>query len=65
MTQEQFEALTAPQKASLADLQRRSGYDWPTFLRKCLAPTPVTDYVGVTDFHGMFVGVESDGYTHS
>lgn len=65
MTQEQFEKLTAKQRAALSDLQRRSGYDWKTFLTKCLAPTPVTSYVGVTDFHGMFVGIESDGYTHS
>ena len=65
MTSEQFQELPIAQREALYRLQERSGIDWDDFLSRCLAPTPIQDYVAVLNFNGMYVGVEADGYTHS
>jgi hypothetical protein len=39
--------------------------EWAKFMERCFAPTPLSDYVGVPDHFGMFIGIEPDGYTHS
>lgn len=57
--------VTAAQVAAMWDLQSESGYSMDDFLSRCQLPTPLTPYVGVRDFRGMFVGIEEDGYTHS
>jgi len=65
MTKEQFGKLPKAQREAMRSLQERSGIDWDTFLEKSYAPTDLTPYVSIPDFHGMFVGIEPDGYTHS
>lgn len=57
--------LTAEQREAMRDLQERSGIPWETFLSNATAPTTLCPYVGIHDFHGMFVGIEHDGYTHT
>ncbi len=57
--------ITLAQGAAMEDLQRESGIPWPEFLANCQPPTLLSPYVGVHDFHGMFVGIEPDGYTHT
>ena len=57
--------LTPEQRIAMQDLQKDSGYTWSEFLEKCTPPTLLTPYVGVNNFHGMFVGIEPDGYTHT
>lgn len=67
MTQEQFEsdALTDAQRNAMVDIQKESGISWEDFLEKCDPPgSTLTPYVSVHNFHGMFVGIEKDGYTH-
>jgi hypothetical protein len=64
MTQEEYRALPHAQREAMIKLQRRSGIEWEDFLEKAFLTRP-GDYVGVPDFHGMFVGIEPDGYTHS
>jgi hypothetical protein len=34
-------------------------------IRDAYAPSGLCPYVGIPDFHGMFVGIEPDGYTHT
>lgn len=65
MTFSEFQALPDAQRNALVDLQEKSGIDWDVFLAQCLKPTILSPYVGVQNFHGMFVGVEVNGYTHS
>jgi hypothetical protein len=65
MNQSQFERLTDAQKKAMRDLVERSGISWEIFLQNALAPAGYQDYVAIPDFHGMYVGIESDGYTHS
>ena len=65
MTKEQYDSLPKAQQEAMRSLQERSGIEWDTFLEKCYPPNPLDPYVGVPDFHGMFVGIEPDGYTHS
>lgn len=65
MTDAQFDKLTPEQKESLKRLHEREGTLWSEFLMKLAAPTNLFPYVGVPDHFGMFIGVESDGYTHS
>jgi hypothetical protein len=66
MTQAEVDDLPPAQRQAMHDLQKRSGIDWPEFLRKCDPPCGVLrPYVSVHEFHGMFIGIEPDGYTHS
>lgn len=67
MTQQEFEgpALTDEQRDAMKRLQERSGIPWDEFLANCSAPAGFRTYVGVSNFHGMYVGIERDGYTHS
>lgn len=65
MTESEYRLLPEKQKNALVDLWERSGYSWQDFLVLCLPPTTLAPYVGIKNFHGMFVGVETDGYTHS
>ena len=65
MTPEQLKELTDAQRTAMRDLQTRSGIPWPEFLESAQAPTPLSSYVGIPNFHGMYVGIETDGYTHS
>ena len=63
---EYYSKCTQKQREAMVKLQERSGIDWNTFLFNCYPPAgPVFPYVGVNDFHGMFVGIEPDGHTHS
>jgi len=67
MTQAEFEstALTDEQRTAMKRLQKDSGIPWDTFLENSHAPAGITPYVSVINFHGMFVGIEPDGYTHT
>lgn len=67
MTRDQFDsdALTDAQRDAMRDLQERSGIAWEDFLARSHPPTGLTPYVSVPDFHGMFVGIEPDGYLHT
>lgn len=65
MTAREFILLPDAQREALKRLQERSGYTLEELLEKCIPPNPLDRCVGVRDFHGMFVGVEPDGYTHS
>lgn len=65
MTLEQFHDLTPEQRTAMRDLHLRSGMEWDQFMEKAIPPTDLFPYVGVPEFHGMFVGIERDGYTHS
>jgi len=68
MTQAEFEgpALTDEQREAMKRLQERSGIPWVEFLERAHPPVlPLAPYVGIKDFHGMFVGIEPDGYTHT
>lgn len=65
MTSEQFDALPSAQKKAMRDLQERSGIPWEDFVSQALAPTTLHNYVAIPNFHGMYVGIEEDGHTHS
>lgn len=67
MTQQEFEGpkLTDEQREAMKQLQEQSGIPWEEFLEHSSAPTGLQPYVGVRNFHGMFVGIEADGYTHT
>lgn len=65
MDKEQFDNLPEAQREAMRDLQERSGIPWNEFLESAQAPTLLAPYVGIPNFHGMFVGIEEDGYTHS
>jgi hypothetical protein len=65
MTTEEYNTLPEAQRKAMVDLQERSGIPWGDFLEQALPPTPLCDYVAIPNFHGMFVGIENDGYTHS
>lgn len=65
MTAEEYENLSEEQRTSMKNLQERSGIAWEDFLESALAPTLLCPYVGIPNFHGMFVGIETDGFTHS
>lgn len=66
MTQEQFDTLlTEAQKESMIGLHERSGIQWDEFLKMSHPPTGLCPYVSILNFHGMFVGIESDGYAHT
>jgi hypothetical protein len=63
MTTNQFvQECTPEQKKALVALQKRSGIPWKDFIESAqYSPS----YVAIPNFHGMFVGIEPDGYTHS
>lgn len=66
MTESEFMLkLTAAQREAMWKLQKDSGIPWDDFLTRSLAPTRIFNYVGIPDFHGMFVGIEDDGYVHT
>lgn len=65
MTQEEYTALAQPQREAMIRLQRDSGIQWEEFLAKCHGPTNMMPWVGVQGLHGMYVGIEPDGYTHT
>ena len=76
MTMHDYAVLTEAQRESMRRLYERAaaaandrdpyiGPGWPDFIRKCFAPTRMNGYVGVPDWCGMFIGIESDGHTHS
>lgn len=54
---------TVAQLVAWLELRARSGLT----IKELLARTSggQGEYVEVSDFHGMFVGIEKDGYTHS
>jgi hypothetical protein len=63
-----YEELTKVRSWTLAqliawrDLQARSGL---TVKEMLAISSHGGEFVGVNGFHGMFVGIEKDGYTHS
>jgi len=65
MTKDQWRDLTVAQRNAFRDLQERSGIKLDALIASAYAPTPLCEYVGIPDFHGMFVGIEPDGYTHT
>lgn len=65
MTNEQVAKLPIAQQDAMRALQARSGLTWDAFLSRCQLPNVIDSFVGVVDFHGMFIGIEADGYTHS
>lgn len=65
MKQSEFDALPTAQRLAMKNLHERSGLSWEEFLSRAHGPTSHDDYVGISDFHGMYVGIERDGYTHS
>jgi len=66
MTESEFQSdkLTDAQRAAMKALHERSGIAWTEFLENS-QPPGLGGYVSVTGFHGMFVGIEPDGYTHT
>lgn len=65
MTQQEYESLPDAQRAAMWQLHERSGIPWEAFLEQAYPPTPLDPYVAIPNFHGMYVGIERDGYTHS
>jgi hypothetical protein len=65
MTREDVAKLPDAQRLAFFDLWLRSGIKWEEYLRNSQAPSGIFPYVGVSNFHGMFVGIEPDGHTHS
>ena len=65
MTREQLDALPEPQRDAFLKLWGRSGIPLNQLLQRSIPPTEMFPYIGIQDFHGMFVGIEPDGYTHS
>ncbi len=66
MTYDQWHELTDEQRQAFRNLQERSGIELEEMIRQAFAPGgAMCPYVGIPDFHGMFVGIEPDGYTHS
>lgn len=57
--------ITEAQHKALAALAKDSGYSWPDILARVTLPTALCPYLSVADFHGMYVGIEPDGYTHT
>ncbi len=68
MTREEFQSdkLTDEQRESFRNLQKDSGIDFDDLLERSYAPGgDLFPYVSIHNFHGMFVGIEPDGYTHT
>lgn len=66
MTQEQYEALPSEQRTAMLQLWKRSTVtDWHEFRDLAFETGTKNDmYVGI-NLHGMFYGIEKDGYTHT
>lgn len=65
LTFQDFEKLstwTLAQLISFLNLVERSGLTVKEMLARA---SNGLDHVGVPNFHGMYVGIERDGYTHS
>lgn len=75
MTYDQWHELTEAQRQAVRDLANRqrgesngAGYenDLEEMIRQAEAPCgPIYPYVGIPNWHGMFIGIEADGHTHS
>lgn len=68
MTQQDFnERCTPEQRQAMRSLQERSGIPWDEFLASAgfAGMAGSQPYVAIPNFHGMYVGIETDGYTHS
>lgn len=65
--QEYEDTLTQAQREAMRALQSRSGIPWDEFLAgaRLVGLAGASPYVAIPDFHGMYVGIERDGYTHS
>jgi hypothetical protein len=59
---EKIRLFTLAQLIALVKLQSRSGLSFEQILAQTVN---YGEYLGVHDFHGMFVGIEADGYTHT
>jgi hypothetical protein len=64
MTIAEYKALPKLQRQALRKLYRRSGYTAAQILAIAHLTAP-GDYVAVYPFHGVYVGIEPDGYTHT
>jgi len=54
---------TVAQLVAFHHLAARSGITFQELLERTSGGA--SDHVGVHNFHGMYVGIEADGYTHS
>lgn len=60
--------LTKPQQLALLHLFQRSPDGSPSFLafrRRVLPPIFAAEPYIIIHWHGMWIGIEPDGYTHS
>ena len=62
---EYYRSCTQEQRDALDNLAERSKENVRDIIARAHAPTALFNYVGVPDWCGMFIGIESDGYTHS
>lgn len=60
---EKIKNWTVAQLVAWHNLQKRSGVDAHELLERTFGGSH--DHIGVNDFHGMYVGIEPDGYTHT
>jgi hypothetical protein len=65
MTDEQFRNLTPAQAQAFYELVENSSLDFDELVSRAYAPSYMYPYVGIPNFHGMFVGIETDGYVHT
>lgn len=67
MTREDFQTkLTDAQRAAFDKLlAHQTPEDCDRLLASAHPPTTLCPYVSIPNFHGMFVGIEPDGYTHT
>jgi hypothetical protein len=67
LSQSEFDALPEPQRVKIRSLfSRQIRYtEWTTFLNVCYPPTPMSNFVAVADYCGMFVAVLEDGSSHT
>ena len=65
MTAVEYANLTQEQRDALDSLAERGRENVAMIIERATAPTALFNYVGVPDWCGMFIGIESDGYTHS
>lgn len=65
MTMEQFNELPSAQREAMEKLVKDSGYKWEDVLKRAIAPSRLFTEIGIPAFHGMYVGIEPDGYVHT